>query len=107
MTRDLAARPMVENSPVSGPKMKNEEAAAATSTSMRTVPMLRLVYFLSIMAMISVPPLEAPRLKRMAVPTAGRKMANSSSSRGSVVSGLLKGQTRSSRDRLMDMTILA
>ena len=26
---------------------------------------------------------------------------------GSVVSGLLKGQTRSSRDRLMDMTILA
>ena len=69
--------------------------------------MLRLVYFLSIMAMISVPPLEAPRLKRMAVPTAGRKMANSSSSKGSVVRGLLKGQTRSSRDRLMDMTILA
>ena len=40
------------------------------------------------------------------MPTAGRKMANSSSSKGSVVRGLLKGQTRSSRDRLMDMTIL-
>ena len=59
------------------------------------------------MAMISVPPLEAPRLKRMAVPTAGRKMANSSSSKGSVVRGLLKATDTFQQDRLMDMTILA
>ena len=51
---------MVENSPVSGPNIKKEEATAATSTSMRTVPMLRLVCFFNIMAMISVPPLDAP-----------------------------------------------
>ena len=107
MTRDLAASPMVENSPVSGPNTKNEDATAATSTSIRTVPMFRLVCFFKIMAMISVPPLDAPRLKRMAVPTAGRKIANISSSRGSSVRGRASGQTRSRRDKVKDISMLA
>ena len=98
---------MVENSPVSGPNIKKEEATAATSTSMRTVPILRLVCFFNIMAMISVPPLDAPILNRMAVPTAGRKIANKSSSSGSSVRGRARGQMRSSMERLTDISILA
>ena len=37
ITRDLAARPMVENSPVSASKMKKEARTDATSTSISTV----------------------------------------------------------------------
>ena len=87
ITRDLAASPMVENSPVSGPKIKKEETTAAASTSMSTVPMLKLVYFFRIMARMSVPPLEAPIWNRIALPKAGRKMAKRSSRTGSVVRG--------------------
>lgn len=41
---------------------------------------------------MSVPPLDAPILKRIAVPTAGRKMANISSKSGWLVSGALNGR---------------
>ena len=92
ITRDLAARPMVENSPVSGPNTKKEAATEAMSTNMRTVPMFKLVCFFRIMAIMSVPPLDAPMWNRMAVLMAGRKMANISSKSGSVVSGRDSGQ---------------
>ena len=56
---------------------------------------------------MSVPPLDAPILKRIAVPTAGRKMANISSKSGWLVSGALNGQKRSRSDKLTDMTMVA
>ena len=98
---------MVENRPVSGPKTKNEAATEATSTSISTVPMFKLVCFFKIMAMMSVPPLEAPMLNRMALLMAGRKMANINSKSGSVVSGRSRGHTRSSTERPRDITTLA
>ena len=77
------------------------------STNISTVPMFMLEYFFKIMAMMSVPPLDAPILKRIAVPTAGRKMANISSKSGWLVSGALNGQKRSRSDKLTDMTMVA
>ena len=77
------------------------------STNISTVPMFMLEYFFKIMAMMSVPPLDAPILKRIAVPTAGRKMANISSRSGWLVSGALNGQKRSRSDKLTDMTMVA
>ena len=59
------------------------------------------------MAMISVPPLEAPILNRIADPIAGRKIAKTSSSIGSVVSGTGIGQIRSNADSPKDMSMLA
>ena len=60
-----------------------------------------------IMAIISVPPLEAPILNRIAVPIAGRKIANISSRSGSVVRGCVMGYILSSTERLTDMTTVA
>jgi len=98
---------MVENSPVSASKMKKEARTDATSTSISTVPIFMLVCFFMIMAMISVPPLDAPILNKIAVPMAGRKIANISSRSGSEVRGFVNGQIRSRRERLTDITTVA
>ena len=58
--------------------------------------MSRVVYLRMIMAMMSVPPLEAPTWKRMAEPMAGRATAKMSSRNGWFVMGPLMGRTRSS-----------
>ena len=58
--------------------------------------MLTLVWRLRIMATISVPPLEACMLNKMALPTAGRATAKTSSSRGWLVMGASMGQMNSS-----------
>ena len=105
--RDFAISPKEENSPVVGPKIKKDMITENKSTNKRTVPILKLVYFFSTIAIISVPPLEAPILNKMADPTAGRNTANTSSSKGSVVRGPVKGTSFSKMDRAADIKILA
>ena len=51
------------------------------------MPIGTLVYFFKIIAIISVPPPDAPMLNKMAALSAGRKIAKISSSTGSVVNG--------------------
>ncbi len=53
------------------------------------------MYFFRIMAIMSVPPPEAPTLKRMALLTAGSTTAKISSSTGCVVSGPSMGAAHS------------
>ena len=57
------------------------------SEASKPFPMSTLVYFFNIMAITSVPPLDAPILNRMAEPMAGSTIAKISSSNGSLVSG--------------------
>ena len=85
---------------------KNPAAVIRASESRRARPMSKLEYFFRIMATISVPPLEAPMLKRIAEPSAGRAMAKQSSSMGWSVSGPLIGQIRSITERATDSRIL-
>lgn len=68
------------------------------------MPIFREVYFLRIMATMSVPPLEASRLKRMAEPTAGSPTAKRSSISGWEVSGAERGITISSPRRRKDIS---
>ena len=88
------------------PNTKQPARVMKKSVARRAFPMSALVYFFMIMAMISVPPLEAPMLNRIADPTAGRAMANASSRRGWSVSGCYIGQIRSRRDNVTDKRIL-
>lgn len=55
---------------------KNPDAVINASEINNALPMSKLEYFFRIIAMISVPPLEEPMLKRIADPSAGRAMAN-------------------------------
>ena len=68
--------------------------------------MSKLEYFFRIMAMISVPPLDAPILKRIAEPSAGSAMAKHSSSIGCPVSGWSMGQMRSMADSATERRML-
>ena len=68
--------------------------------------MSKLEYFFRIMAMMSVPPLEAPILNRMADPSAGSATAKQSSSMGWSVSGLSMGQMRSMAERATESRML-
>lgn len=69
--------------------------------------MFMLEYFFKIMAMMSVPPLDAPILKRIAVPTAEGKWQTSALRAAGWWSGALNGQKRSRSDKLTDMTMVA
>lgn len=60
--------PSRENSPVSISKIKNPDAVINASEINNALPMSKLEYFFRIIAMISVPPLEEPMLKRIADP---------------------------------------
>ena len=68
--------------------------------------MLIREYFFIIMATISVPPLDAPILNRIAELNAGRAIAKISSSIGSLVNGSLKGKTCSRKLRPTDINTL-
>ena len=70
----LTASPSRENSPVSIPKNRMDEAAIRQSDSSRALPTSSDIYFFKIIATISVPPELPPRLNKMALPAAGRKM---------------------------------
>ena len=59
------------------------------------MPMFRLVYLRTIMATMSVPPLEASRWNKIAEPMAGSSTAKHNSSSGWFVSGWSSGQKRS------------
>lgn len=56
-------------------KTKQAESATIRSVKKRAAPMSVLVCFFKIMATMSVPPLDAPMLKRMADPKAGSAIA--------------------------------
>ena len=90
--------PSRENSPVSISKIKNPDAVINASEINNALPMSKLEYFFRIIAMISVPPLEEPMLKRIADPSAGRAMAKHNSSIGSSVKGECIGKSRSSTE---------
>ena len=81
-TNALITRPSSENRPVRMPNTKQAEAAISASLTSSALPMSRLVYFLRIIATMSVPPLEALQLKRIAEPTAGSIIAKHSSRNG-------------------------
>ena len=68
--------------------------------------MFMLEWAFKIMAMISVPPLDAPMLNRIAEPMAGRKIAKISSSIGWSVMVPAIGIKRSSALKLKDISIL-
>ena len=73
------------------PNAKQPASVIRKSVASSAFPMSMLVYFFMIMAIISVPPLEAPMLKRIAEPTAGRAMAKISSRKGWSCQRLLHG----------------
>ena len=77
------------------PKTKQAERATRKSASSSARPMSMLVYFRSSIAMISVPPVEAPMLKSRAEPRAGIPTAKISSRIGSSVRGVSTGQIHS------------
>lgn len=83
--------PNNEYRPVLTSKMRNPDKVKIISEIMRPLPMSTLVYFFRIMAITSVPPLDAPILNKIAEPKAGSKIAKTNSSRGSLVSGWLIG----------------
>ena len=82
MTRDFAIRPQQEYRPVSTPNTKNADTVTARSTTNSPMPMSTLLYFLRIIARISVPPPDASILNNTAEATAGRRIAKISSSIG-------------------------
>ena len=92
---DLRARPSREHSPAVMSKTKRAAAAMTTSERSRARPTSRPVYFLRIMAAISVRPEEASMLKRMAEPRAGRITAKNSSSMSWSVRGRSMGNAHS------------
>ena len=71
-------------------------AVIRTSTYSSALPMSMLVYFLRIMARMSVPPVELSRLNRMAAPREGRITAKNSSSIFWFVRGWVMGYSHSS-----------
>ena len=72
-TSMIDEEPVEEHEDVEIPQNVAENAMSASLTS-SALPISRLVYFLRIIATISVPPLEALQLKRIAEPTAGSIM---------------------------------
>ena len=86
--------------------MKKPAAVITASDIMRARPMSKLEYFFRIMAMISVPPLEAPILNRIAEPRAGSAMAKHNSSMGCSVRGPFIGQILSIAESATERRIL-
>ena len=69
------------------PKATQAITVMMLSEIISALPMFRLVNLRSTMATMSVPPVEASRLKRIAEPTAGSDTAKISSIRGWLVMG--------------------
>ena len=106
ITRDFAIRPREEYRPVVGPNTKKDISTEVRSANKSAVPIFMLECAFKIMAMMSVPPLEAPMLNRIADPIAGRKIAKISSSIGWSVMVPVIGIKRSSALKLNDMSML-
>ena len=66
---------------------RNPARVKIRSEIIKPFPISTLVYFLRIIAITSVPPLEAPILNKIAEPSAGNKIAKINSNNGSLVSG--------------------
>ena len=94
-TKDLPIRPRKLYRPLEMPKMKAAPQTIRTSLAIRAEPMFKEVCLVRIMATISVPPVDAPMLKTMALPMAGSSTAKISSSRVSSVKGAGMGQMAS------------
>ena len=80
-------RPNKEYSPVLTLNTRNPARVKIRSEIIKPFPISTLVYFLRIIAITSVPPLEAPILNKIAEPSAGNKIAKINSNNGSLVSG--------------------
>lgn len=80
--KERTAKPIQEYKPVLISKIKKLDIAKRTSAYNSAVPILTLVYFLKIAAIISVPPLEVPKLNRTAEAKAGKAIAKQSSNIG-------------------------
>ena len=107
ITRDFAISPSEEYSPVVGPNTKKDITTEVISTTRSAVPIFMLECAFKIMAMLSVPPLDAPMLNKTADPTAGRKIAKISSSIGWSVMVPANGTKRSRALKLKDISMLA
>lgn len=103
--QDFAISPSEEYSPVVGPNTKKDITTEVISTTRSAVPIFMLECAFKIMAMISVPPLDAPMLNKTADPTAGRKIAKISSSIGWSVMVPANGTKRSRALKLKDISI--
>ena len=73
------------------PKTKQPETATRMSAISSARPISMLAYLRSSMAIMSVPPVDAPMLKRMAEPRAGSPTEKMSSRKGSSVKGASMG----------------
>ena len=73
--KERTANPIHEYKPVLISKIKKLDIAKRTSAYKSAVPIFTLVYFLKIAAIISVPPLEVPRLKSTAEAKAGDRLS--------------------------------
>ena len=104
--KERIERPSRENSPVSMSKMKKPAAVINASEMSHAFPISKLEYFLRIMAMMSVPPLEDPMLNKIADPRAGSAMAKHNSSIGSSVKGAFIGKSLSNTESETERRIL-
>ena len=105
-TSDFARSPQSEQSPVCASNTKHEAMTIPRSTRNSAPPMFSFVYFLRIMAIISVPPPDAPILNMIAALNAGSTIAYISSSTGCVVSGCSIGNHTSARLSPTDISTL-
>ena len=85
---------------------KHPATVIRMSDMSNALPISKLLYFLIIIAIISVPPLDEPILKRMAEPSAGSAIAKQSSNIVWSVRGWVIGQTRSKTESATESRIL-
>ena len=104
ITRAFTPRPSIDISPVFTPYIGKVSAANMQSADISALPIFIEVYFLRRTASMSVPPDEAPMLNKIALPTAGKKIAYTSSIIVSFVTGPLSGTIYSSPCREKDIS---
>lgn len=104
--KERTASPRKEYSPVLMSNTKHPATVIRMSDTSNAFPISKLLYFLIIIAMISVPPLDEPILKRMAEPSAGSAIAKQSSNIVWSVRGWVIGQTRSKTESATESRIL-
>ncbi len=107
MTTVFIMRPRQEKRAVFTLKTRNAERVISTSEINSARPTSVPVCFCTIIAMMSVPPEEAPILNRMAEPNEGRTTAKIKSSIGSSVTGWLIGKNFSRAETKTESATLA
>lgn len=105
-SKDEIPIPNTENNAVSISNTKKLAQLINPFVMSKARPISKEVYFRSIIARISVPPLDAPTLNKMAEPVAGSTTAKQSSRRGSSVSGRDSGEIHSKVETARDNNIL-